>query len=95
MSAVINDAIEVLSGKIDTSSLSGSAKFAIEGEGSILVDAAGVRASDDDADVTMSASADTFQAILEGDDSATAAFMSGRLTIDGDMSVAMAMASMI
>ena len=37
----------------------------------------------------MTADVDTFQAILEGELNPTAAFMSGKLTIDGDMGAAM------
>ena len=41
--------------------------FIVEGEGAIMIDAGGVRAGDDEADVTLSASAETFEAILTGD----------------------------
>ena len=88
MSDVITAAVEALSGKID-GGFDGSAKFVIEGEGAIVVDGDGVRASDDDADVTLSADAETFQAILEGDLNPTAAFMGGKLSVDGDMGMAM------
>ena len=37
----------------------------------------------------MTADADTFRAILDGDLNPTAAFMSGKLAIDGDMGAAM------
>ena len=89
MSDIISSAVEALTAKLDGESFDGSAKFAIEGEGAIIIDADGVRAGDDDADVTMTADVDTFQAILEGELNPTAAFMSGKLTIDGDMGAAM------
>jgi putative sterol carrier protein len=41
----------------------------------------------------MTADAETFQAIIEGELNPTAAFMSGKLTIDGDMGTAMKLAS--
>ena len=65
----------------------------IEGEGSIMVDDTGVRAGDDAADVSMSASAETFQGIIEGDVNPTMAFMSGKLKIEGDMGMAMKLGS--
>lgn len=89
MSDIVNAAVEALSAKLGDSALDGSAKFVIEGEGALIIDSDGVRASDDDADVTLTADADTFQSILEGDTNATAAFMGGKLSVDGDMGMAM------
>jgi putative sterol carrier protein len=80
--------VAALSAKIEDG-FDGSAKFVIEGEGAIMVDADGVRAGDEDADVTLTADADVFQAMLEGDLNPTAAFMSGKLSVDGDMGQAM------
>ena len=67
----------------------GSARFEIEGAGSIMVDADGVRAGDGDADVTLTADEETFREMLHGELDPTAAFMGGRLKIDGDMGQAM------
>ncbi|MCI5084418.1 MAG: SCP2 sterol-binding domain-containing protein [Pseudomonadota bacterium] len=88
MSDVITAAVAALSAKIEDG-FDGSAKFVIEGEGAIMVDADGVRAGDEDADVTLTADADVFQAMLSGDLNPTAAFMSGKLSVDGDMGQAM------
>lgn len=88
MSVVISAAVEALSAKI-AEGFDGSAKFVIEGEGGIIVDSAGVRASEEEADVTLTADADTFQAMMSGELNPTAAFMSGRLSVDGDMGTAM------
>jgi len=91
MSAVIDAAVAALSKKIQ--GFDGIAKFVVNGEGAIMIDEDGVRAGDDDADVTLSADADVFQAILEGDMNPTAAFMSGKLSVDGAMGMAMKLAS--
>ena len=58
-----------------------------------MVDADGVRAGDEEADVTLTADADVFQAILEGDMNPTSAFMTGKLSVDGSMGMAMKLAS--
>ena len=92
MSDVIEQAVQALNEKLGDAGFDGSAKFAIEDEGSIIVDQDGARAGDADADVTLSADADTFRSILDGDLNPTAAFMSGRLKIDGDMGAAMRLA---
>ncbi|WP_434287990.1 SCP2 sterol-binding domain-containing protein [Celeribacter sp. SCSIO 80788] len=92
MSDIITKAVEALSEKIDGFT-AGVAKFVIEGEGAIVVDADGVRASDDAADVTLTADLETFQGMMEGDVNPTAAFMQGKLSIDGDMGLAMQLGS--
>lgn len=95
MSTVIEKAVVALNEKLTDSGFDGSAKFVIEGEGSIVVDAQGARAGDDEADVTLSADADTFQSMMDGDTNPTAAFMSGKLTVDGDMGLAMKLGSVL
>ena len=88
MSEVIEAAVAALSEKL-VGGFDGSAKFVISGEGAIMVDGAGVRAGDEDADVTLTADADTFRDMMEGDLDPTSAYMSGRLAIEGDMGTAM------
>ncbi len=88
MSDVIASAVKALNEKID-GGFDGVAKFSIADEGDIIIDGDGARAGDDEAEVTLSADADTFQAILSGDLNATSAFMTGKLTVDGDMGKAM------
>lgn len=70
-------------------------KFVIEGEGAIVVDSDGARASDDEADVTLTADVETFQGMIEGDVNPTAAFMQGKLSVDGDMGLAMQLGSVL
>lgn len=88
MSDIIDGAVRKLSEKLG-GEFDGSAKFEIEDEGTIMVDSEGVRAGDEEADVTLSADADTFREIMEGDLNPTSAYMGGRLKIDGDMGTAM------
>ncbi len=94
MSDVITKAVATLNEKID-GGFDGTAKFHIEGEGSIIIDKDGARAGDDDADVTLTASTDTFQAIMSGEQNPTAAYMTGKLTLDGDMGAAMRLAGLL
>jgi len=94
MSDVIDAAVTELSGKFD-GGFDASAKFVIEGEGAIIIDASGVRAGDEETDVTLTADADTFRAILNGDLNPTNAFMSGKLSVDGDMGVAMKLGAVL
>ena len=95
MSDVVTQAVAALNEKMGGTGFDGTAKFTINDEGSIIIDGDGARAGDDDADVTLSASAETFQAILEGEQNATAAFMTGNLSVDGDMGLAMKLAGVL
>ncbi|WP_299621547.1 SCP2 sterol-binding domain-containing protein [uncultured Tateyamaria sp.] len=95
MSDTLNEAVAVLNQKLAGADFSGTAKFDVAGEGAIIIDADGARIADDDADVTLSADADTFRSILEGDTNPTSAFMTGKLSVDGDMGKAMQLASVL
>ncbi|MBU2935414.1 MULTISPECIES: SCP2 sterol-binding domain-containing protein [Pacificibacter] len=93
MSDILTAAVAALNEKIDGGFAAGTAKFVIADEGSIIVDSDGARASDDDADVTLTADVETFQGMIEGEVNPTAAFMQGKLTVDGDMGMAMQLGS--
>ncbi|SDF77213.1 SCP2 sterol-binding domain-containing protein [Sulfitobacter delicatus] len=95
MSDIVNEAVVVLNEKLSGSDFDGTAKFDIEGEGAVMMDETGARAADEEADVTLSADAETFQSILEGDTNPTSAFMTGKLKIDGDMGMAMKLAAVL
>ena len=95
MSEVVTKAIEALQAKMGGESFEGSAKFVIEDEGSLIIEGDNVRAGDDETDVTLTADQDTFEAILSGDLNPTAAFMGGKLAVDGDMSAAMRLAGVL
>lgn len=95
MSDIVTQAVSLLSEKLGAGGFDGSAKFVIEDEGALMIDGAGVRAADEDADVTLTASAETFQGILDGSQNPTAAFMTGKLKVDGDMGQAMKLAGVL
>ncbi len=95
MSAMVEAAVAALKEKIGDDGFDGSAKFVIDGEGAIVIDADGVRAGDDDTEVTMTADAETFKGLLDGDLDPTAAFMGGRLVVDGDMGLAMKLGALL
>lgn len=92
MSEMIDDAVAALK-RMLPDGFDGLAKFVIPGEGSIMLDASGPRAADDEADVTMTAAAEVFKGIISGDTSPTVAFMTGKLTVDGNVGLAMKLAA--
>ena len=87
---------ETLETRVDASKAAGmtaSYKFDIEGAGSWFVDVddGKVTVTEDggDADCTISASSETFLKIANGEQNPTAAYMSGKLKVKGDMGQAM------
>jgi putative sterol carrier protein len=85
-----------LAAQADPSKLAGmnnSYLFDIEGEGQWLVTVAdgGIDVAEGagDADATISASGETFDKIVAGDQNPTTAYMTGKLKIKGDMGAAM------
>lgn len=95
MSEVIDAAVKALNEKLGGETPDGSVKFVITDEGSILIDGDGVREGDADTDCTLTASVDTFRGMLDGDVSPTTAFMTGQLSVDGDMGLAMKLGSLL
>lgn len=93
MSEAITGAVAALNDRIG-GGFEGAAKFVIRGEGAIVIGPQGVApaAEEAEADVTLTADLATFRAIFEGALSPTAAFMSGRLRVEGDMGLAMKLA---
>ncbi|NRB35047.1 MAG: SCP2 sterol-binding domain-containing protein [Rhodobacteraceae bacterium] len=95
MSEFLESAAAELNEKLAGADIGGTVKFAIAGEGTIFVDDSGARVGDDEADVTLSADAETFKGIFDGEVNPTGAFMAGQLTVDGDMGLAMKLAGVL
>ena len=94
--SVMEQAVAALSEKMGGGGFdAGTAKFEVEGMGSIIIDGDGARVGDDDADVTLKADAETLQGIMTGDVNPTTAFMTGKLSVDGDMGLAMKLAGVL
>jgi putative sterol carrier protein len=95
MSEILDQAVTMLNQQMKGRNFDGTAMFVLTGEGSIFVDRGEARQGEGPADVTLTASADTFRDILSGALNPTSAFMSGKLAIDGDMGAAMRLASVL
>jgi putative sterol carrier protein len=101
MSEIVDAAVKALGERLGDggagTGLGGAVRFVIDGEGALRIDPDGVVADggEDPVDCTLTADADTFRALLDGELDPTAAFMSGRLAIDGDMGLAMKLGSLL
>jgi putative sterol carrier protein len=87
---------ETLESRVDPSKAKGmtaSYKFDIDGAGTWIVDVddgkVSVAERDGDADCVISTSAETFRKIANREQNPTAAYMSGKLKVKGDMGQAM------
>jgi putative sterol carrier protein len=76
-----------------TAGMNNSYVFDIEGAGKWKVDvqdgSVKVTEGAEDADVTITASEETFDKIVKGEQNATSAYMTGKLKVKGDMGAAM------
>ena len=95
MSEIMQQAAAILNDKMGGQGFDGTAKFVFSGLGALMVDLNGARVADEEADVTLTATPEVFKAILDGDQNATAAFMTGKLSVDGDMGLAMKLAGLL
>jgi putative sterol carrier protein len=94
MSEIVDAAVKALNERLNGGGIDGSVKFVIDGEGTVRIDEQGASGDGGEADCTITADAETFEALLAGDLDPTAAFMSGKLTVEGDMGTAMRLANL-
>ena len=80
----------------DLSTLGGSVKFVV-GESIVMIDGLSGEISTNDSEATCTVTTDdeTMQAIMDGKSSPQAAFMTGKLKVSGDMSMALKIQSVI
>lgn len=95
MSAEFDKAVEKVKAKLESNALEGSFRFEIADEGVIMIRDGVVSTEDGEAEVTVRSDMDTFREMFGGELSPTAAFMAGRVDVEGDMSVAMRLSSLV
>ncbi|MDG1236760.1 MAG: SCP2 sterol-binding domain-containing protein [Amylibacter sp.] len=96
MSDVINQAVEALNAKLGGESFDSSVKVEIKNEGALIIDSGGARVCQDtETECTLSADAETFQGMMDGSVNPTSAFMTGQLSVEGDMGAAMKLGSLL
>ena len=96
MSDSVKEFFAALPGRVDTAKTAGmnnSYVFAIDGAGTWTVKVADGKVTVDEGDTggdcTISTSSETFEKVVKGEQNPTAAYMSGKLKIKGDMGAAM------
>lgn len=91
----IQDIAEKLKPQVASAGFDRSVKFDTGTDGVLLIDGTTVSTTDGPADCTIKLSLDDLESLIAGDLNPTMAFMSGKLKIEGDMSVAMALSQLI
>ena len=86
---------EKLKPQVASAGFDRSVKFDTGADGVLVIDGATVSTADGPADCTITLSLDDLESLIAGDLNPTMAFMTGKLKIDGDMSVAMALSQLI
>ena len=81
--------------KVESAGFERSVKFDTGADGVIVIDGATISTTDAPADCTIKLSLSDLEDLIAGDLSPTAAFMTGKIKIEGDMSVAMALSQLI
>ena len=91
----IQDIADKMRAKVESAGFDRSVKFDTGGDGVIVIDGATISTTDAPADCTIKLSLDDLEALISGDLNPTMAFMTGKIKVEGDMSVAMALSQLI
>jgi putative sterol carrier protein len=81
--------------KVESAGFERSVKFDTGADGVIVIDGATISTTDQETDCTIKLSLSNLEDLISGDLSPTTAFMTGKIKIEGDMSVAMALSQLI
>ena len=91
----VEDIAAKMRSRVEGSGFDRSVKLDTGGDGVIVIDGETISTSDAPADCTVKLSLDDLQSMVDGDLNPTSAFMSGKIKVEGDMSVAMALSQFL
>ena len=91
----IQDVAEKMRARVESSGFDRSVKFDTGADGIIVIDGQSISTTDAPADCTVVLSLEDLEALISGDLNPTSAFMTGKIKIEGDMSVAMALSQVL
>ncbi len=91
----LQEIADTIRSKAEGSDFSRSVKFDMGGDGVIVIDGSSVSTTDAEADCTIKLTKDNLEAMMAGELNPTMAYMSGKLKIEGDLTVAMQLSQVI
>jgi putative sterol carrier protein len=91
----VQDVADKIAGQVASAGFDRSVKFDTGADGVVRIDGGAVSTTDGPADCTIKISLDDLESLLAGELNPTMAFMSGKIKVEGDMSVAMALSQLI
>lgn len=91
----IQDIADRLKPQVASAGFDRSVKLDTGADGVLLIDGATVSTEDGPADCTIALTLDDLESMIAGELDPTTAFMSGKLKIEGDMTVAMALSQLL
>lgn len=90
----VEDMAASLKDKVENGDFDSSIKFVTD-DGVLVIDGSSISTEDQETACTVKVSSDDLQSIIDGDLDPTAAFMQGKLSVEGDMGVAMKLGSLL
>ena len=91
----VQEIAERMRPRVENSGFERSVKFDTGSDGVIVIDGQTVSTTDSDTDCTIKLALDDLEDLVAGELNPTMAFMSGKIKVEGDMSVAMALSQLI
>ena len=91
----IQDVAALMKSKVENAGFDRSVKFDTGADGVIVIDGSTISTTDAPADCTIKLSLEDLEALVAGELNPTMAFMSGKIKVEGDMSVAMALSQFL
>ena len=91
----IQDVAEKMRARVESSGFDRSVKFDTGADGVIVIDGQSISTADAPVDCTIKLSLEDLEALISGELNPTAAFMTGKIKVEGDMSVAMALSQVL
>ena len=87
----VQEIADKMKSRVESSGFDRSVKFDMGSDGVIVIDGSTISTTDSDADCTIKLALDDLESMISGELNPTMAFMTGKIKIEGDMSVAMAL----
>jgi putative sterol carrier protein len=91
----VQEIADTMKARVEASGFDRSVKFDTGSDGVIVIDGATISTTDAPTDCTIKLALEDLESLVSGDLNPTSAFMTGKIKVEGDMSVAMALSQLL